>query len=254
MDWAKVSADLRRYTNLATDPVGVRMVRTSKELIEIEDAKLLTKTALCQMALMARYYKEEGITAAAAEGIKCVWGASAVGMMRSPERLSRGDLYMQFVADQDAARRMHSAIGMMGDDERSYAGIHFAPLGLMTPDPDAIVMYVTPAQALRLIIGMLYKEGGAIRTEITGQASLCASIARAVRDKEMSIDIPCVGDRSYGLVTENEMLVAFPPEKVEDLLEGLRRTEHTASHPFKPFVRWPVVFPLPFEPQRHELE
>jgi uncharacterized protein (DUF169 family) len=70
----------------------------------------------------------------------------------------------------------------------------------------------------------------------------------------MVIDIPCMGDRTYGLVQEQEMIVAFPAGRTTQICTGLRQTESFAAHPFKPFLHWPVILPPDMEPRGPELE
>jgi uncharacterized protein (DUF169 family) len=68
------------------------------------------------------------------------------------------------------------------------------------------------------------------------------------------MDIPCLGDRTYGLVKDEEMVMVLNPSVMDELLEGLAGTELMASHPFKPFLRWNALFPPEFEPMGKELE
>jgi len=122
------------------------------------------------------------------------------------------------------------------------------------PETSAIVMYVSPAQALRLIIAFAYEKGEPVITEMTGQASVCCAIAKVVDRGQVVVDLPCIGDRAFGLAGENDVIVAFPPSRTDQLLEGLKETERSASYPFKPFMRWPVLFPPEMEPRRPEVE
>jgi len=55
------------------------------------------------------------------------------------------------------------------------------------------------------------------------------AIAKVVtRDKWWS-NLPCIGDRAYGLAGENDIIVAFPPSMADQLVEGLKATERSAS-------------------------
>jgi uncharacterized protein (DUF169 family) len=145
-------------------------------------------------------------------------------------------------------------MSMLGDKGAVYEGIMMGPLGEVPFDPDVIVLYVSPARALRLIIGFAFKEGRAVESTMTGQASLCSAVALAVDKGKVTVDIPCIGDRTYGLVQEHELLVAFPAAMLPDLIEGLLETEGVASYPYSPFLRWSTLFPPTFEPRPNELE
>lgn len=253
-DWKRTSAELRKYCNLAAAPVSVRLVGDVKELAAVPGLRQLQATAPCHMAALARYYREEGVVGASSEGVKCVWGASCTGLMRSPERLSDGELAWRYAKDAEAGRHIQEAMGVLGVEGRIFQALAMAPLDLTPFPPDVVVMYVTPAQALRMAIAYAYRDGEEIRSTITGQSSLCSSIAHAYRERSMVVDLPCMGDRMFGLVQEQEMLVAFHESRSEQIVEGLRGTDSFSSHPFRPFLSWQVIFAPDMEPRRTELE
>ncbi|HTY46833.1 MAG TPA: DUF169 domain-containing protein [Methanomassiliicoccales archaeon] len=253
-DWKKIAADIRRYVNLAASPVAVKLLPNVTSLAELKGVRQLQNTAPCQMAAWARYYGPEGVVGASAQGVKCVWGSSCTGLMKAPERLNEGDLAWRYAKDGEAGKRIQDSMGVLGLGGKRFDALVMAPLGLTPVDPDVIVMYVTPAQALRVIIAYTFWSGEEIRSVITGQSSLCSSIAHAYDEKNLFVDIPCIGDRMFGLVQEQEMIVAFHESRTEQIVDGLRETEDFSGHPFKPFLRWPVVFAPDMEPRRTELE
>jgi hypothetical protein len=98
-DWKGASAVLRRHVNLASSPVAVALLEESKTLLEHPQLRILHKTAPCHMAAYARYYREEGVVGASSEGVKCIWGATCLGLMKAPERLEEGLVMKQFTSD-----------------------------------------------------------------------------------------------------------------------------------------------------------
>lgn len=252
--WKSTFSSLKKILNLASSPVGIKIFTEAKELLKFGDARLLTKTAPCHMAAIARYYREDGIVGASSEGIRCVLGSSCIGLIKAPDRVVNGTLNLPFVRNASSAENLQKSIKMIGTDERRYSAILMAPLDLIPTDPDLVVIYATPAQVLRMIIGFTYWRGDAISTTMTGQGSLCAAIAKILEGQKVVIDIPCLGDRTYGLVKEEEMLFAFSADVTTEFLEGLMRTELVASHPFRPFLGWPVVLPPDFDVRPNELQ
>jgi len=253
-NWKKTSSTLKAATNLGCSPIAVKLVPSISMLKGWQGVRQLQNTAPCQMAAWARYYKEEGVVAASAEGVKCVWGASCTGLMRSPERLTEGELAWRYAKDSEAGKNIQDAMGVLGTRGKLFDALLMAPLEFTPTDPDVIVMYVTPAQALRLVIAYAFLEGEEVNATITGQSSLCSAIANTFDKKSMVIDLPCVGDRTYGLVQEQEMIVAFHASKVEQILTGISGSEGFSSHPYKPFLRWPIIFYPDMEPRRTELD
>jgi len=253
-DWKKASSELKKYTNLPTSPVAVKLLASAGELGGIKGLRQLQNTAPCQMAAWARYYREEGVVGASAEGVKCVWGSACTGLIKSPRRLSEGEVAWRYAKDAEAGKHIQDMMGVIGAEGKRFDALVMAPLELTPVDPEVVVMYVTPAQALRLIVAYAFWAGEEVRSVITGQSSLCSSIAHAFQEKNLFVDLPCVGDRTFGLVQEQEMLVAFHESRLEQIVEGLRETEDFSSHPFRPFLRWPVIFAPDMEPRRTELE
>jgi uncharacterized protein (DUF169 family) len=253
-DWKACSETIRRLTSLAVSPVAVTLLPESKRLLDLPTVRLLHQTAPCQMAALARYYREDGVVGASSEGIKCVWGSSCLGIIRTPERLAEGQVMRQFTSGLGAGKELQSAVGALGNNGKPNDAVVMAPLDLTPLDPDVVVLYLTPAQALRIIIAYTYEKGEKIESSITGQASLCSSIAHAIDERGLVVDIPCIGDRTYGLVQEQEMIVAFHADRTAQICEGLKATDGWASFPFRPFLRWPVILPPDMEPRRPELE
>jgi uncharacterized protein (DUF169 family) len=130
-----------------------------------------------------------------------------------------------------------------------------APLDLMPMEPDVIVAYMTPGQSLKVLLGYEYSEGKVLRNAVIGgQSSVCSAIAKVVAGEEIVMDIPCVGDRVWGLVPDDQLVMAFSPKIFDQLLKGMRATDSFSTHPFRPFLNWPVLFPPEMEPRGRELE
>ncbi len=252
--WKDASELMRKAINLSTSPVSVSLLKDAASLLDLPGVTMVSNTALCHMLTRAKYHREEGILGASAQGMKCIWADAALGLIRTPQRLDEGELNRPFVKDAAAGKRLQDSMYMLGDTGARYGSVIVSPLDLTPVEPSAIVLYASPAQALRLIIAFAYENGESVVTEMTGQASVCCAIAKVVDKGQVVVDIPCIGDRAFGLAGENDLIVAFPPSKVDQLLEGLKATERSASYPFKPFMRWPVLFPPDMEPRRPEVE
>jgi uncharacterized protein (DUF169 family) len=253
-DWKAITEELRDKVYLPAYPIGLKLLVKPRELLEYRDARLLTDTTPCHMAAVARYNRSDGIVGASSQGTKCLWGASCLGLVQTPARLSEGDLNLPYTQNVEAARHLHENMYMLGNTGKRFSGVVMAPLDMMPFDPDVIVMYMSPARALRLVIAFAYAKGEAVSVRMTGQASLCSAIARAVDLNAVTVDMPCMGDRAYGLVQEFEVVVVFPGSRIDELMEGLRNTEGVASYPYKPFLRWSAIFPPSMEPRDVELD
>jgi uncharacterized protein (DUF169 family) len=253
-DWKALTAEIRDRLCLPAHPVAIKLLLRSRELLDHSEVRLLTDTTPCHMAAKARYERGAGVVGASDQGTKCVWGAACLGLCKTPARLAEGDLNLPYVRDVPAAQRLHESMTMLGNKGKRFEGVLMAPLDLAPFEPDVIAIYLSPARVLRLIIAFAYGMGEPVVTRMTGQASLCSGIARAVDEGGITVDVPCMGDRAYGLVQEFEVLIVFPASRIDELMEGLRNTEAVASYPYKPFLRWSTIFPPNFEPRENDLE
>lgn len=248
-DWRKTAVLLKEGLSLKSDPVGVSLSDSKLSL-----GKHATETTVCHMLLRSRHEKEQGVLHAGAADMRCIWGSAAMGLMSSPPRLKEGMLYLGFIADLEGGKKLHSQMGMIGDEAKRFQELTTFPLQIAPTEPDAVVMYMTPGRALRAIIAALHLKGGAITTPMTGQASVCASIARAVGEQKMSVDIPCIGDRKMGLVGDDELVVVIPTSNLDEFMLGLERTDYMARYPYTPYTDWSPSLPPMFTPMPNELE
>jgi uncharacterized protein (DUF169 family) len=251
-DPVSIHRDLVRELRLRTDPVALSILSSPAELAQGE-VRTMRCTCLCQMIAMSRYQREQGIVASSSEGNKCLWSDVCLGMVRDPERLVVGDLNRGFTKDATAARQLQSHMASLQPDVLS-GGVRTAALDLVRSDPDVVILYVTPGQALKLLLGFSYAKGEVVQNPISGQASVCQSVARALSSGRMVLEIPCVGDRTWGLVQDDELVAVVPWSKMGQIVDGIKATNSFASYPFRPFLQWPALFPPEFEPTRTELE
>jgi uncharacterized protein (DUF169 family) len=230
------------------------MLRSNRVLTESPDIKLLGRTGICQMVAMARHLRHQGMVGASAEGIKCLWADACLGLVHSPQRFRDGDLNLPFTNDVRAAKKLQETLFVIGNDAKPYSGVAVAPLDLATIEPDVIVLYATPGQTLKVLMGLAYHRGEVPANHVSGQASLCQCIARTICTGKVCVDVSCVGDRRYGLVQDNEMLITIPVGKLEQVVHGMKASDPFASYPFSPYLGFNVLFPPDYEPTSSELD
>jgi len=253
--WAKGAKEFRSLLNMGTYPVGIKLFKDASEALEAPGAVELRSTAACHMVALARNCRVDGISVCRPRSMKCLWGLACLGMISTPERLAEGELNMAFTKDEVAAKTLQDQIHMLGNTGKIYDALLAAPLDLVPGDPGAIVAYLTPGQVLKVLLGYEYKEGRVLKgSTIAGQSSVCSAIARVMSGEDLVLEIPCVGDRTWGLVPDQELVVVFSPSIFDELLEGMKATDLFAAHPFRPFLDWPVIFPPEMVPRDDELD
>ena len=106
--------------------------------------------------------------------------------------------------------------------EPKYSGLCAAPLRSGRLNPLEIVLfYANAAQTILFVNGLQWKRYKRYDMTITGESACSDSWGRALATGETSISIPCYGERRYGGVADDEMLLAMPPDEFVRGMEGL---------------------------------
>jgi uncharacterized protein (DUF169 family) len=160
-----------------------------------------------------------------------VFYATAAQHFRCPV----GAMVMGFKMPDDVQAELMGLVGVMvergylGADEppriptlpRNSAGVVYGPLQEFPIEPDAIMLWLTPRQA------MLMSEagGGCNWTGSTPAATLgrpaCAAIPMAVSRAAVTTSLGCIGMRTYTEIADDHMLAVVPASAVPQLAATL---------------------------------
>ncbi|HIP84041.1 MAG TPA: hypothetical protein EYH15_00920 [Methanothermococcus okinawensis] len=219
MDIKELGKKLEELLDLEYPAVAVKLAKSKEEIPEGYE-EIEEEARHCEMIQMAR--KEGKKFYATLNKHACKGGAYAMGLLQNPpEPLATGKLYYKLgnFATEEAARRTVEAIPKV--KEKVYASV-YAPLSDADFEADAIVVITTPKKALRLVQSLLYKEGGRFQGDFAGIQSLCADAVAAVKERDSAnITLGCNGSRKYACIEDGELIFAFPPADLENIVEAL---------------------------------
>lgn len=157
--------------------------------------------------------------ATAEEHYECPVGAMTMGFELPPEQGPRAEQLVGTMVE----------LGYFGMEEvahlpsvrRPHAGIVYGPLAEFPLPPDAVVVQVTPFQAMLLAEA----SGGATLRESPGLAVMgrpaCAVVARATNEGAATLSVGCIGARTYVELPDDRGLLVLPPEALERTVERL---------------------------------
>lgn len=94
-------------------------------------------------------------------------------------------------------------------------------------EPDYILVYANGAQMTLLMNGYQYYTGEKIQGDFTGEGSCADALPRSVVSGKPSLCLPCVGERGFGLVNNEEMVIALPADKLATTVKGLKALKKT---------------------------
>jgi len=242
--WRNLDESLRRRINPATFPVAVTFLKNEADIPGRARRPLRdlgVKLAPCQGAAMARRY---GWTVAfTQEDVGCAIAAHTYGWDPVPDE--RGPVHfltvMNYAADEAAALRVLEGFRTLKPEKAPM--VVYSPLEKTRWAPDVVLLYVNPAQLMRLIHGITYHEGKPIDSSFSGRAASCTEgVLGAYLDQSAKVVAPGNGDRVWAACQDHEMVMAVPAGHLERLVEGLEKTHQTG-------VRYPIPAYLRYQPE-----
>ncbi|MDD2202525.1 MAG: DUF169 domain-containing protein [Firmicutes bacterium] len=248
MEKKQLAVELDRILRLDTKPVGIKLYKSQDDLPR---KPFNFKLNLCQLVAMARYQGKTNT--GTPDKMICAMGAACVGLIDTPEAIASGKAAVgAYVKDQTAGKAFMDNTFKIGDTGKKYDGILAGALESMEEDPDVVVMYVNPAQAMRLIHACTYDTGEKITADTVAEAALCSCIGYAVANDKPVVGFPCAGDRIFGGTQTHEVVFVAPYALVKEKLIG--NLERTAQGGFSVYPVPPNMFWTPTMPPTYTIQ
>ena len=236
-------AKLKELIRPKTFPIGIKLLESSDNdyVNEMDNVRRPEEEiAICQLFSYARLYgwtilgtKEENL---------CPVGEVAVGFEKTPTSMSSGAMFFgRYQGTLKAAKKMSETIPRIED--KVFSALLAAPLDKFKKDPDLVLIYGNSAQMMRLIHGSLWKDGGRLYFGSSGEAACADSVAQTYITQKPQIGIPCLGERRFGLVQDDEFVMGIPYSIMDDVILGLEKTSKSGTrYPIPVQMSTPKVF------------
>jgi uncharacterized protein (DUF169 family) len=242
--WLQIGKKIRTFINPATFPVAVKFLNEEGKVpasTRRPYKNLNVRMAPCQGAAIARRY---GWTIAfGKDDVGCAIAAHTYGWDRVVDDSGAISFltYMNYAADERAAREL-----LAGFRQLEIGGnliVVYSPLEWTKIEPDVVLIYVNPAQLMRLIHGVTHRSGKPIGSSFSGRAASCTEgLLGAYLDNAPKVVVPGNGDRVWAGCQDHEMLMAIPGTKLSELVDGLEKTHQQG-------IRYPIPTYLRYEPE-----
>ena len=221
-DWAALAAELTDLLRLRSLPFGMKLFADRADMDAIP--RIRRPTAIHTLdqvvAQAARLGWTVGITAEDLVGAQC---RAVVGLGHAKDAAWRSGKHMQGVWFQtlEDATAHQSAMHCVGDGQ--YEALAISPLaaGRLDP-PDIALFYATPGAMMYFINGLQWSGYRKFDWGVVGESACADSWGRALSRREPSLSIPCFAERRYGGVLDDEMLMALPPEHLDQAIAGMK--------------------------------
>lgn len=242
--WIRMGERLRARLNPATFPVAVKFLDDEARIPEkarrpLRDLKV--RMAPCQGASMTRRY---GWTVAfSREDAGCAIADHTYGWKRLGDPSGAIDFLtrMNYASDETAAAEVIGGFRLLERSEDVI--VVYSPLEQTKIEPDVILIYVNPAQLMRLIHGATYASGQPIQSTFSGRAASCTEgVIAAYLDRDIKVVVPGNGDRVWAGCQDHEMVAAIHADRLAEIVEGIEKTHETG-------IRYPIPTYLRYAPE-----
>lgn len=212
-----VARELKERLGLDKSPVAIKFILREEDIPQ-GIQKVDENIRHCEMVQKAAHGETFYATA---EEQMCKGGASAIGLMETPEKIKTGEFYQSLgrFSSLGSAKRTMESIPRI---DPMMKAIIYSPLEDVEYDPDVIVVICKPAQALKLTQAMVYTRGGRVEASFSGIQSICAdAVAGPFINNTANITLGCSGSRQYADIKEEEVIVGMNGENIGCVVTAL---------------------------------
>lgn len=211
---------VQKYLRTATFPVAVKTLENAEQFPERTRRPLRDmghRLNLCQGVALARRF---GWTMGfCEEDHSCSNSLILMGIREVPEFIKNGSIVSPSYTDT----LEHGAItqSITPRSERPLSAILLAPLHRADFDPDVVLFYCNPGQAVRLVQAALYHSGGTIESKFMGRCACATEIAVTLQTDQCQVVVPGGGEKVFGMLGDDEMVFTAPASRLRDIIRGL---------------------------------
>ena len=229
----ELGVELENTLRLKTKIIAYRKLDTVEELDGIKNVTRLDRFfTFCQVPFMVRVNE---LTVGIMKDDKVNPRCSRLFGLRSATEKS-----MNAEADMLSKTWFHSpeqALEQQGDYYRIPVGgaIIMAPLTREKFEPEVLLIYGNPAQIMMVMCGLQKVKYEKFSFNFIGEGSCSDSLSQCYVTGKPSVSIPCYGERSMGGVSDDEIIIALPPETLEKTITGLKELQKVGfKYPISP--------------------
>lgn len=224
-NFAAISAVLKENLDLIGSPVAVK-IATSPEQIPSGIPEIEETIRHCRMISLAR---EGKIFYATDVKHQCGGGAWALGLRAKGVTLKSGEHYYKLGKYESVSSCRRTMESVPSLPQETYATV-YAPLEKAEFSPSVVLIFAKPKAMLKLAQTVLYRLGGRIYPQFSGIQSVCSdATAYVLLNGRPNFSLGCDGSRKFSGIADEEMVVGFPVEMIEEIAAHLSTVVNAAG-------------------------
>ena len=242
--------DLEKYIRPATFPLAVKLLNPDTSIdfpYKSPSKDLGLQNFVCQNFKMSRSY---GWTLKIGpEDINCRNARTIYGWDEVSEDKSGGLTDFAVGLYSKDLQTLEKSMEFIFPAQEEISGLVISPLSRTKVVPDVVLIYCLPAQAMRLIQGYLFHEGGVLEFTAAGRTGSChEGITKPLITGKPQLVMLGNGDRVWGGAQDAEVMFACPKEKLDILMDGLKTTHEAGlRYPVPTYMNYSPGFQQSFE-------
>lgn len=218
-DWPKLTREIERLLHLRTYPVAYRKLDRAAEMENIPRVRRPGRgMTFCQAPTLVR---RGGWTVGVTRedlGERCARLNGLAVTTEEEKQREAQNFSSTWYATEEEARRQMEDYPLMPPGE----ALVLAPLAAAKFEPDLVMVYGNPAQLMLLMNALQFRRHRRFQFHFIGEGACADGLAQCYTTGEPALAIPCYGERRFGSVTEDEMVLVVPPEEIERAVDGLQ--------------------------------
>jgi uncharacterized protein (DUF169 family) len=225
---------IEKMLRLRSFVLGLQFFKKSEDMEEIEKLKRPdTERVFCQVITMARTYGWTiGMTLE--DFIHNSFCPAMLGLYERPDFMRDGSYKGAiWFEDKQDAKKYEDNMPVIPSGK--FGAVAIGPVITDRLNPDMILVYGNPAQMILLINALQWKDYERLTFHCVGESSCADAIAQCYLSKKPSLTIPSYGERRFGHVQDDELIIAMPPDALGKVAEGLEKLSRKG-------VRYPIPF------------
>jgi uncharacterized protein (DUF169 family) len=218
-DWPALTREIERLLHLRTYPVAYRKLERAAELDEIPRVRRLDRgMTFCQVPTMVR---RGGWTVGVTRenlGERCARLNGLAATTEEEKQREAENFSNTWYATVEEARKQMEDYPLIPPGE----AVVLSPLAAGKIEPDVVMIYGNPAQLMLLMNALQFRKHRRFQSHFIGEGACADGLAQCYTSGEPALAIPCYGERRFGSVTEDELVLVVPPGEIERAVDGLQ--------------------------------
>ncbi|MDP2918812.1 MAG: DUF169 domain-containing protein [Dehalococcoidia bacterium] len=231
-NWAELTQQLERFLRLVTYPIAYKKLEKAEELEKIAGVRRFDRRlTFCQVPTLVR---RGGWTIGVTRNNLSERCARINGLAATTDNAvarEAEDFTTTWFSTLEDARKQMTTYPLVPPGE----ALVLAPLASGKFDPDVVLIYGNPAQLMLLMNALQFRDYERFQFHFIGEGACADGLAQCYTSGKPALAIPCLGERRFGGVTDEEIVLALPPGMIEKAVEGLQSL-------WKRGLRYPIMY------------